>query len=62
MVRFNEGVMDPVHGTMGPVHAFFLRKINLEIWKITEALDFFTKTTRTFLNYILVPVILHLGP
>jgi hypothetical protein len=44
------------------VHAFFLRKINLEIWKTARALDFDKNTPKLFQNYILVTKNLHLGP
>jgi hypothetical protein len=55
------GPVDPVHGTMSPVHAFFLRKINLEMWK-AGALDFYKNTPELFQNFVLAPIILHLGP
>jgi hypothetical protein len=55
-------LVDPVHGTMSSTHAFSLRKINLEIWKIAGALVFLKKHTKLFQNYILVPVILYFGP
>jgi hypothetical protein len=42
-------------------HRIFLRKIIPKILKIPTPQKFYNNTPELFLNYILVPVILHLG-
>jgi hypothetical protein len=43
-------------------YGIVFRKINLEIRKITRTFEFYKNTPELFENYILVHVILHLGP
>jgi hypothetical protein len=64
--RFNEplgphepAVLDPVHRTVNLFHIFSNRKIILKNPRIR---NFCKLTLKLFQNYILVPVILHLGP
>jgi hypothetical protein len=45
-----------------PGSRFFFRKIIQIIQKIVDAQQFCKNTPKLFQNYILVPVILHLGP
>jgi hypothetical protein len=52
----------PVHGAMDIFYGIVCRKINLKIQKITGTSEFYKNTPELFQNYILVPVILHLGP
>jgi hypothetical protein len=47
---------------MDQFHVILFRKIIQIILKITGALEFYKKHIELFQNYILVPVILHLGP
>jgi hypothetical protein len=54
--------MDPAHEVIDPVHAYFFRKLNLQIPKTVGALDFYKKHPKLFQNYIFVPINLHLGP
>jgi hypothetical protein len=54
--------MDPVHRSMDLFHGIFNRKIILRILKIPQLIKFYKKPPELFQKYILVPVILHLGP
>jgi hypothetical protein len=51
--------MDLVYGPVNLFHGVFFWKIILEIPK---PLYFFKNTPELFQNYILVPIILHIGP
>jgi hypothetical protein len=37
-------VMDLAHEVVDPVHVFFFGKLNLKIWKIARALNFYKNT------------------
>jgi hypothetical protein len=51
--------MDPVHAAVNLFHGFFFSKIILE----NPRTSYFCKNTpKLFQNYILVPIILHVGP
>jgi hypothetical protein len=54
--------VDPVYGPVNLFHEFFNRKIILKILKIPRPSYFYKNTPILFENYILVPIILHLGP
>jgi hypothetical protein len=54
--------MDPVHAAVNVYHGFFFSKIILKILKIPRPSYFYKNTPVLFQNYILVPIILHLGP
>jgi hypothetical protein len=54
--------MDSVYWHVDPVYAFSNRKLIQLIWKFARARLFYKNTLELFENYILVPVILHLGP
>jgi hypothetical protein len=54
--------VDPVHRSVDIFYRFSNREIIPEILEIAGALNFFKKTPKLFQNFILVPVILHLGP
>jgi hypothetical protein len=54
--------MDPVHRSMDLYHGIFFRKIILKILEIPIPQKFYKNTPKLFLNYVLVLVILHLGP
>jgi hypothetical protein len=53
--------VDPVHSAVDMFYGFFLRKIIPQIPKIVGTSDICKRTPELFHNYILVPVILHLG-
>jgi hypothetical protein len=54
--------MDPVHVAVNLFHGFSNRKIKTEILENTRTLEILQKHPKLFQNYILVPLILHLGP
>jgi hypothetical protein len=54
--------MDPVHAAVNLFHRFFFSKIIPEILGNPRTSYFCKNTLKLFHNYILVPVILHLGP
>jgi hypothetical protein len=54
--------VDPAHQSMDLYHGIFLRKIILKILEIPILQKFHKNTPKLFLNYVLVPVILHLDP
>jgi hypothetical protein len=67
--QFYEGLVDPcttlvdlVHSCMHPVYAFSYRKIIHLIQKIPGPRYFYKNTPKLFQKYILVSIILHLGP
>jgi hypothetical protein len=55
-------VVDSVHETMDLFHGFFNRKIIWLFQKIAGTWYFYKNTPELFQNYILVPIVLHLGP
>jgi hypothetical protein len=54
--------MDPVQADVNLFHGFFFSKIIPEILENPRTLYFCKNTPELFQNYILVPIILHLGP
>jgi hypothetical protein len=54
--------MDSVHETVDLFHGFFNRKIIWLFQKIADTWYFYKNTPELFHNYILVSVILQLGP
>jgi hypothetical protein len=54
--------MDPVHTAVDIFHEFHYRKIILKIPKNPRTPEFYKNTPKLFQNYILVTIILHLGP
>jgi hypothetical protein len=54
--------MDPVHRRYGPIPRVFSRKVILKILKLAVTLDFYKKNPQLFGDYILVPIIVHIGP
>jgi hypothetical protein len=54
--------MDPIQAVVDLFHGFSNRKINRKLPKIARAWYFYKNTPEFFQNYILVPIILHLGP
>jgi hypothetical protein len=56
------GLWTPVHGRVDLFHHFFNRKLIHKFQKIIRALDLCKNTPDIFYNYILVTIILHLGP
>jgi hypothetical protein len=55
-------VVDSVHETVDLFHGFFNRKIIRLFQKIAGIWYFYKNTPELFQNYILVPIVLHLGP
>jgi hypothetical protein len=55
-------IMGLVHETVNLFHGFFNRKIIWLFQKIAGTWYFYKNTPKLFQNYILVPVILPLGP
>jgi hypothetical protein len=54
-------ITDPVHAAVNLFHGFFFSKIISEILENPITLYFCKNTPELFHNYILVPIILHLG-
>jgi hypothetical protein len=54
--------VDSVHESVDIFHDFSNSKINLKIWKFTESQVFYKNHLELFQNYVLVPIILHIGP
>jgi hypothetical protein len=54
--------VDLVHVSVDLFHGFSYSKIILKILENPTTPNFYKNTLGLFLNYILVPVILHLGP
>jgi hypothetical protein len=54
--------MDPVHAAVDVFHGFFFSKIILKILENHRMPYFCKNTPELFQKYILVHVILHLGP
>jgi hypothetical protein len=54
--------VDSDHETVDLFHGFFNRKIIRLFQKIVGTRYFYKNTLELFQNFILVPVILHLGP
>jgi hypothetical protein len=55
-------IVDLVHETVDLFHGVFNRKIIWLFQKIVGTWYFYKNTPELFHNYILVPIILHLGP
>jgi hypothetical protein len=55
-------IVDSDQETVDLFHGFFNRKIIRLFQKIVDTWYFYKNTPELFQNYILVPVILHLGP
>jgi hypothetical protein len=56
------GPIDPVYGTVNIFYGISFREIIQIILKIHQHLVILQKHPRPFQNFVLVPVILHLGP